>query len=67
MKQYFPFYVKQAKNQAISGKKWLLINVQNVEEFSCQALNRDVWNHQMVRDLVAENFVFWQVAKILNF
>ena len=41
--------------------KWLLINVQNVREFACQILNRDVWSNQTVKDIIKEHFIFWQV------
>lgn len=41
--------------------KWLLVNVQNVREFACQILNRDVWSNQTVKDIIKEHFVFWQV------
>lgn len=42
--------------------KWLLVNLQSNTEFACQALNRDVWNHGTVQQLVQANFVFWQVT-----
>lgn len=41
--------------------KWLMVNVQNVREFSCQQLNRDVWSDSTVKSIVRESFVFWQV------
>lgn len=50
-----------AKHEACESKKWLLVNIQNVTEFACQSLNRDIWNHQMVRDLIAGSFVLWQI------
>uniref|UniRef100_A0A915I3A6 UBX domain-containing protein n=1 Tax=Romanomermis culicivorax TaxID=13658 RepID=A0A915I3A6_ROMCU len=54
-----------AKHEAFQKKRWILVNIQNVEEFSCQVLNRDIWNHTMVKDLVSNNFVFWQTLKYL--
>ncbi|XP_059153816.1 UBX domain-containing protein 7-like [Physella acuta] len=41
--------------------KWLLVNVQNVQEFPCQLLNRDVWSNTEARNIIKENFLFWQV------
>ena len=45
-----------------SKNKWLIVNVQNVKEFSCQILNRDVWSNHAVKDLIKNRFVFWQVS-----
>lgn len=50
-----------ARDHGVAQRKWLMVNVQNTEEFSCQVLNRDVWSSQRVRDIVRANFVFWQV------
>ncbi|XP_033096455.1 UBX domain-containing protein 7-like [Anneissia japonica] len=40
---------------------WLLVNVQDVQEFSCQKLNRDVWSDPAVKRFINQSFVFWQV------
>jgi hypothetical protein len=40
--------------------KWLLVNVQDAKDFRCQMLNRDTWSSEALRNLVVENFVFWQ-------
>lgn len=45
--------------------RWLMVNIQNVQEFACQALNRDIWSNSAVKALVKDNFVFWQVGKSL--
>ena len=50
-----------ARDQGVADNKWLMVNVQNTEEFACQVLNRDVWSSHKVRDIVKANFVFWQV------
>jgi len=50
-----------ARDACQSSSKWLLVNIQNVQEFSCQILNRDLWSNQNVRSLVNEHFIFWQV------
>uniref|UniRef100_A0ABM0MTU6 UBX domain-containing protein 7-like n=1 Tax=Saccoglossus kowalevskii TaxID=10224 RepID=A0ABM0MTU6_SACKO len=50
-----------ARETGQSHCKWLLVNVQNVQEFSCQQLNRDVWSNSVVKSIILEHFVFWQV------
>ncbi|XP_078693986.1 UBX domain-containing protein 7-like isoform X2 [Branchiostoma floridae x Branchiostoma belcheri] len=50
-----------AKKEGETGNKWLLVNVQNVQEFPCQQLNRDVWSNGLVKSIVQEHFVLWQV------
>uniref|UniRef100_A0A0M3ISM2 UAS domain-containing protein n=1 Tax=Ascaris lumbricoides TaxID=6252 RepID=A0A0M3ISM2_ASCLU len=40
---------------------WLMVNIQNVREFACQALNRDVWSNAAVKELLRSNFLFWQI------
>lgn len=52
----------QARDVGSAQNKWLLVNVQNVEEFSCQMLNRDVWSHADARKIIADSFLFWQVS-----
>ncbi|GMG40007.1 unnamed protein product [Ambrosiozyma monospora] len=49
-----------AKLKARGEKKWILINIQDVTDFSCQCLNRDFWKSNQIKDLVRENFVFLQ-------
>ncbi|XP_068136562.1 UBX domain-containing protein 7 isoform X2 [Hyperolius riggenbachi] len=41
--------------------KWLMINIQNVQDFACQCLNRDIWSNDAVKTLIREHFIFWQV------
>lgn len=50
-----------AKAIATEMGKWLLVNVQDVREFACQTLNRDIWSNEGVKELISTNFVFWQV------
>lgn len=38
-----------------------MVNIQNVQEFACQVLNRDLWSNQAVKEIVSAHFVFWQV------
>lgn len=49
------------KDAGNAQNKWLLVNVQNVQEFVCQALNRDVWSNSGAKAIIKEHFVFWQV------
>jgi Thioredoxin-like len=46
-------------------KRWLLVNLQRDSEFSCHALNRDVWRDELVENLIREGFVFWQSVRFL--
>lgn len=49
-----------AKVRARENKKWILINIQAVDIFQCQALNRDLWSNKDVKQLVKKHFVFIQ-------
>ncbi|EDO32704.1 predicted protein, partial [Nematostella vectensis] len=44
-------------------KKWILVNVQDVQEFKCQQLNRDVWSNEQVRNIIKAHFILWQVYR----
>lgn len=50
-----------AREEGTAKNKWLLVNIQNGQQFNCQVLNRDVWSNQTVKDILKENFIFWQV------
>jgi hypothetical protein len=49
-----------ARTMAKDNKRWLLVNLQSDAEFSCHALNRDVWRDELVENLIREGFIFWQ-------
>ena len=53
----------EARDQGKEELKWILVNLQDMTDFNCQALNRDIWKNPAVADLVRENFVFLQYAK----
>ncbi|RDA90118.1 hypothetical protein CP533_2574 [Ophiocordyceps camponoti-saundersi (nom. inval.)] len=53
----------EARSLGKEDKKWLLVNLQDMNDFNCQALNRDIWKDQAVRDLIGENFIFMQYDK----
>lgn len=50
-----------AKNEG----KWLLVNIQDEIVFASHMLNRDTWSDDVVQNLVASGFVFWQVRCFL--
>ncbi|XP_054712872.1 LOW QUALITY PROTEIN: UBX domain-containing protein 7-like [Uloborus diversus] len=43
------------------SNRWLMVNIQDSREFSCQVLSRDVWSNQEVKRIISKHFVFWQV------
>ncbi|KAJ1821451.1 UBX domain protein Ubx2 [Coemansia sp. RSA 2598] len=51
-----------ARLAARESGKWVLINIQDVTDFRCQALNRDIWRQQIIKDVVAKDFVFFQTS-----
>ncbi|KRX87902.1 UBX domain-containing protein 7 [Trichinella pseudospiralis] len=51
---------ESARREAESRNRWLLVNVQDPQQFACQVLNRDVWSCSAIRDLIENNFIFWQ-------
>ena len=54
---------QSARDLASSSGRWLLVNIQNPQEFQCQVLNRDLWSNPGVKMIVKEHFVFWQQYK----
>ena len=54
----------QACLQGVEQGRWILVNVQNAQEFACQVLNRDVWSHIPIKQIIQSNFVFWQVGSL---
>jgi len=54
---------QSARDHADRTKRWLLVNIQDAQEFQCQVLNRDLWSNQGVKTIVREHFVFWQQYK----
>jgi hypothetical protein len=52
-----------ARAMAKDSKRWLLVNIQRDNEFSCHALNRDVWRDELVENLIGEGFIFWQKVR----
>jgi hypothetical protein len=52
-----------ARHKGKNEGKWILVNVQDPSIFDCQQLNRDIWKHEGIREVVKENFVFMQYSK----
>lgn len=50
----------EAKKEAQEANKWVLVNVQDVSNFDCQRLNRDIWSHESIKEIILQNFVFLQ-------
>ncbi|XP_059609715.1 UBX domain-containing protein 7 [Phlebotomus argentipes] len=42
--------------------KWLLVNVQDNQDFKCQCMNRDVWSDSVIRELLQQHFIMCQVS-----
>ena len=56
----FPGSFQGAKSLSLNDKKWLMVNIQNHEEFSSHMLNRDTWSNEMIDSMVRSSFTFWQ-------
>lgn len=56
----FPGTYSDARTQAKNENKWLLVNIQDEIVFASHMLNRDTWSDDVVQNLVASGFVFWQ-------
>lgn len=50
-----------AMNLARQKKKWLLINIQSVTNPACDVLNREIWRHPDIADIVSQSFLFLQL------
>ncbi|KAL1922255.1 uncharacterized protein VTP21DRAFT_9794 [Calcarisporiella thermophila] len=51
---------EQTRDVAKQEGKWLLVNVQDLTDFTCQVLNRDLWSNETVKDIIREHFLFLQ-------
>jgi hypothetical protein len=52
-----------ARDEGKEEQKWILVNIQDPAVFDCQALNRDIWKHEGIKETVKENFLFMQYSK----
>ncbi|KAI8320298.1 hypothetical protein GQ54DRAFT_305610 [Martensiomyces pterosporus] len=53
---------ESARQSATRSGKWLLVNIQDLTDFRCQSVNRDIWRHDIIKDVVKKYFVFFQIA-----
>jgi hypothetical protein len=58
-----PGTLQDAMVTAKASSKWLLVNIQSEEEFASFVLNRDVWSHGTVREVLKSFYVFFQRDK----
>ncbi|KAJ2656037.1 UBX domain protein Ubx2 [Coemansia sp. RSA 1200] len=49
-----------ARSEAQEKGKWVIINLQDVSDFKCQALNRDIWRQDIIKAIVKRDFVLFQ-------
>jgi hypothetical protein len=52
-----------ARDRAKEELKWIMINLQDNADFASQTLNRDLWKHAGVKEMVRESFIFLQYTK----
>ncbi|CAJ0753868.1 12867_t:CDS:10 [Entrophospora sp. SA101] len=67
-------FAGETRNKAKSTGKWIMINIQNIEEFSSQLLNCNLWSNETVKDVIKADFCFLQFnsdssegSKYINF
>ncbi|TPX16163.1 uncharacterized protein E0L32_004158 [Thyridium curvatum] len=58
-----PYAWEEARSEGKEEKKWILVNLQDMGDFNCQVLNRDIWKDEAIRQLVRESFIFLQYSK----
>lgn len=51
------------KFYAKKKSKWILINIQDVNNFECMKLNRDIWSDPIIKSIIKKNFLFNQFDK----
>ncbi|KTW32148.1 uncharacterized protein T551_00830 [Pneumocystis jirovecii RU7] len=56
--------LETAQEQAKDDMLWVMVNLQDNTDFSCQKLNRDLWKDQRVKDIVLGNFIFLQYTAV---
>lgn len=52
-----------ARDEGKAEQKWILVNIQDPSIFDCQALNRDIWKNEGIKETIKENFIFMQYSK----
>ncbi|KAK9864734.1 hypothetical protein WJX84_008079 [Apatococcus fuscideae] len=54
---------QEALESAETARQWLLINIQDNNEFASHRLNRDTWSDDNLQSVLSGSFVFWQVQR----
>ncbi|KAI1074406.1 hypothetical protein F5B20DRAFT_563625 [Whalleya microplaca] len=49
-----------ARDMGKEKKKWILVNLQDLDIFLCHTLNRDHWKNENIVSLIREHFIFLQ-------
>ncbi|KAI8050973.1 thioredoxin-like protein, partial [Syncephalis plumigaleata] len=49
-----------ARAKAKQEKKKIMVNYQDLTNFACQTLNRDIWSNKNVKEFITDNFIFLQ-------
>eukprot|EP00486_Rosalina_sp_Unknown_P003165 CAMPEP_0201574186 /NCGR_PEP_ID=MMETSP0190_2-20130828/18497_1 /ASSEMBLY_ACC=CAM_ASM_000263 /TAXON_ID=37353 /ORGANISM="Rosalina sp." /LENGTH=472 /DNA_ID=CAMNT_0048002083 /DNA_START=75 /DNA_END=1490 /DNA_ORIENTATION=- len=52
--------LEDAKKKGSRENKWLLINIQDTENFCSHCLNRDIWKDKDLMPVIRESFIFYQ-------
>ncbi|TGJ78136.1 hypothetical protein E0Z10_g10628 [Xylaria hypoxylon] len=53
----------EARDEGKAVKKWIMVNLQDLDIFQCQVLNRDMWKDENLKGLIKEHFIFLQYDK----
>ncbi|XP_058447966.1 UBX domain-containing protein 7 [Malaya genurostris] len=51
-----------AQRHGKSVDKWILVNLQDDLNFTCQILNRDLWSDAKLKDFLRIHLIFWQTS-----
>ncbi|KAJ5079648.1 ubx domain-containing protein [Anaeramoeba ignava] len=50
----------KAKQKGTEEGKWVLVNIQDPNEFTSSVLNRDIWNNKTIQSIINNHFIFCQ-------
>ncbi|KAK9824915.1 hypothetical protein WJX74_005836 [Apatococcus lobatus] len=54
---------QEAVEAAERSSQWLLINIQDNNEFASHQLNRDTWSDDNLQSVLSGSFIFWQAQR----
>eukprot|EP01083_Nonionella_stella_P003865 11131_1 len=55
--------LEEAKKKGSRENKWVLVNIQDTENFCSHCLNRDIWKDKELGPVIKESFIFYQWMK----